>query len=191
MGSPCAAHPGVLRRRGCRGRTSQQHGLGGSCVSAWTRTSRLFAGTVLRAAWLPLPGKCLPQNSAPSLFFRHSRSDSEANVNQGGEHGKERARRLPQLPRQARKARLTNGSPSTPGMRCLHPGTLPPPSSGIPAKKQHRDAFLDKRDIWQPTVYIGGLYLLFSASSKTSCPAFLPVPQLLARYEPRHGNILF
>lgn len=55
-------------------------------------------------------------------------------------------------------------------------------SSSIPAKKQQRDAFRDKRDIWQPNVYIGGFYLLYSTSSKTSCPTFLPVLELLTWY---------
>jgi len=98
---PVQPAPARWARRGWRRRTSQQRGSGGSCVSTWTCTSRLFAGTFLGTARLLLPGKFSQRNYAPSLFFRHSRSDWEANVNQTGEHWKERARRPPRLPQQA------------------------------------------------------------------------------------------
>lgn len=61
---------------------------------------QLFPGTFCCSACLPLPGKYSQQNAAPSLSFRHGRSNLEASVNQTGKHSKERARRLPQ---QARK----------------------------------------------------------------------------------------
>lgn len=60
----------------------------------------LFPGTFCCSACLPLPGKYSQQNAAPSLSFRHGRSNLEASVNQTGKHSKERARRLP---RQAQK----------------------------------------------------------------------------------------
>lgn len=103
-GQPLCSPPRCAERDGA-GEKGLHNSMawGGSRISTWTCTSRLFAGTFLCTACLPLPGKFSQQNYAPSLSFRHSRSDLEANVNQTGKHGKERARRPPELPQQARK----------------------------------------------------------------------------------------
>lgn len=85
--------------------------LGGTHPSTWTRTSRLWAGTALCTACLPLPGKFSQQNQAPLLSFRHSCRDPGAGVSRRGERGKERA------PASAgTKAPLTHSKPSSSGM---------------------------------------------------------------------------
>lgn len=104
MGSPRAARPGALSETGLEKKDFTTAWLG---VEAALAPGLALPGSSLARFSAPhaspLPGKFSQQNYAPSLSFRHSRSDLEANVNQTGKHGKERARRPPELPQQARK----------------------------------------------------------------------------------------
>lgn len=114
----------VLSKTWLERKDSPQHGLGGTHPSTWTCTSRLPAGTSLCTACLPLPAKFSQQNQAPLLFFRHSCCDLDASVNHRGKHRTERAPAAAGAASTGRRAHLSNGSPSTSGMRSSQQGSL-------------------------------------------------------------------
>lgn len=128
------------------------------------------------AACLLLPGKSSQQSQAPFLFLRLSCSNPGASVSHRGERGKEQL-----LPQQAPKLLSPTAAPA-PLACALLSREVCSVEFKHPCKETAPRCLSDKRDIWQANVYIGGFYLFSSTSSKTSCPTFLLILELLTWY---------
>lgn len=108
---------------------------GGSRISTWTCTSRLFAGTFLCTACLP-PARKILSAKLCSFAFLQAQSQRFGSQRQSNRQTREGASSPPAgAASTGTQARLTNGNPRTSGMRFLQQGSLPPWSSSIPAKK--------------------------------------------------------